>query len=285
MASYPGYRKNAARVMGDAVKIVDRLQNTDVTLTGLMAEYRCGHGLLMRVIRSIISKRKWLAIRKRKLAKGGVKTRFEPGHVPANKGKKIKSHPNSVKTQFKPGSLRGRAARRWRPVGTIVIRHDKPAKRLRERKRKGGGKFQGKPRRRIKTKDDGRLQDRWIPLARHLWQEQYGPVPDGRFVAHLDGDALNDDIANLCLVDHAMSLRLQQKRDPGMRKRAGRSLSKLNRHKRLSRRAKGSQRAKSIWWECNACRFEFHQKYPPSRCPKCGCGGFEQIKQYKERAG
>ena len=267
MGTYPGYRENKARLEADVDKIVDRLQNTDITATQLRAEYRCGHPLMLRVILSKISKRKWAAIRKRKLTQGTAKspTRFQPGIVPWNKGRKIKPHPNSVKTQFKKGELRGAAARKWRPIGAITIRHDKAPKRRRHRKRSGGGKFQGKPRRWIKIKDEGRIQDMHIPLARHLWQKQYGPVPDGKFVIHLDGDTLNDDISNLCIVDHATSIKLTRHRDPEMEKvRLKRMRTKTPaKMKTHIAKQKNKERGELVaWWECSACGFEYHKKDP-----------------------
>jgi hypothetical protein len=58
----------------------------------------------------------------------------------------------------------------------------------------------------IKVRDDGPSQNRYIPLARWLWERDHGPVPAGRFVAHADGDAMNDSLANLVLTTHRAAL-------------------------------------------------------------------------------
>lgn len=51
----------------------------------------------------------------------------------------------------------------------------------------------------IKVATSGTPAQRWRPYSRWLWEQHNGPVPDGKLVIHLDGDRLNDDLANLAL--------------------------------------------------------------------------------------
>ena len=41
---------------------------------------------------------------------------------------------------------------------------------------------------------------KWMSLARYNWQQVHGEIPKNMCVFKLDGDRLNDDISNLCLV-------------------------------------------------------------------------------------
>jgi hypothetical protein len=41
---------------------------------------------------------------------------------------------------------------------------------------------------------------KWMSLARYNWQQVHGTIPKNMCVFKLDGDRLNDDISNLCLV-------------------------------------------------------------------------------------
>jgi len=116
----------------------------------------------------------------------------------------------SARTQFKPNQIRGNAARRWRAVGSIVIRN----------KALGPTRF-------IKVRDGGNGNARYTTYARWLWQRTHGPIPPGMLVVHADGNSMNDAIENLRLVDRRGHLELLVARDPGMeirrRQRAGES--------------------------------------------------------------
>lgn len=59
----------------------------------------------------------------------------------------------------------------------------------------------------------------WIPLSRWLWERERGPVPDGCYVGHIDGDPKNDSLENLCLRSRAEAARVAVSRCDG-RKRA-----------------------------------------------------------------
>jgi hypothetical protein len=64
------------------------------------------------------------------------------------------------------------------PLGTVRVRGNPPV-------------------RYIKVATAGPAQRRWMRYARWLWEQEHGPVPAGMRIAHLDGDTLNDDPANL----------------------------------------------------------------------------------------
>lgn len=284
MGTYRGYRGNANRVMADASKIAKRLRKTSVTLTSLIKEYRCAYETMMRAIRSQISLWEWNKIRHEHLVRGNVKSRFQKGYPPWNKGLHYNPGGRSVETRFKKGHFSGQAARNWRPVRTITIRYDKPPKRLRNRKRKEGmPPWRGKPRRWIKVKDDGRPQDRWVSYARYLWQQQYGPVPTGYFIVHIDGDQMNDCLENLTVVDRRRHLALQMKRDPGhlvrCRTAAGKATRQRHETNRQKRRLYGPQQ---IIFECPACGAEYRGKKAPQRRRGTGVAMPALLEGYQE---
>jgi hypothetical protein len=219
-AGKPMYRGNVDKVKTDAEKIAKRLRETDVTLKELIKEYRTGYQATIEAILSQMSETEWHKIRKKRLARGGKNTRFKKGHKAWNKGIPFNAGGRSVETRFKKGHIRGAAAQNYKTVGMITIRHDKPPKRLRRRKRKAGmPPWRGKERRWIKVKDNGPYSRRWIPYARYLWEKEHGPVPKGFFVVHKDGDQMNDCAENLTLVDNKRHVAMQMKRDPGHEKR------------------------------------------------------------------
>ena len=270
---------NYDKIMADSPEIAELLRSGQATVTSLMKKYHCAHETLMRVIFTQIPMDEWLAIVKRNLAAGGKKHRFKKGHQAWNKGRKGISYPGSKATQFKKGSIRGNAARKYRPIGSITIRNDK-----------SGNKY-----RYIKIRDDGPPQKRCVPLAKYRWEEVNGPVPKGMFVVHKDGDTLNDDPSNMVAVDRKGHPRLQQSRDPGIvvKMRKGAALANKSRstnNKRITsikaawskRKAKASQ---AVIWECPICGGEFLQEDRPSRCPKCGSLAIEPKQNRLEYVG
>lgn len=127
---------------------------------------------------------------------------FRKGNVPWNKD--MKGIHLSPETEFKKGSLHGQAARNWKAVGKVTTRRDKT----------------GQHRRWIKIRDVScGGYGNWIPLARHLYKWQKGPIPRGHFVVHADGNCLNDDLANLMLMDHKHLFAWQKTVRPKMEER------------------------------------------------------------------
>lgn len=128
------------------------------------------------------------------------RTEFQPG----NKiGPRIRKGQHlSTATEWKRGHLSGKAARLYRGVGQVTVRND-----------------HGQKVRHIKVRNDGPPRYRWMPLARYLWQLQRGPIPTEHCVVHLDGDSMNDDLANLALVSRREWVDLQRKLFPRMEER------------------------------------------------------------------
>jgi rubrerythrin len=248
----------------------------------------------MKAILTQISRREYLNLRKCKLAQGGIKTRFQKGHVPANKGKK--GIHMSPATEFKKGHVPAN----HKPVGTILVRNDNCGKKFRW----------------IKIEEP----KTWIPYARHVWISLNGPIPEGFFVIHKSTDTLDDSPSNLKLVDRAGHIAMMKKRTPGWKKKAIRSYKKTVRRrrrekaKREKRLARIKKRAEAIerkrvaaaerqaqrdhqdrivfeeckrqlqgpmvsWWECTGCGFESHSEIPQLPCPKCNSLEYERIEQ------
>ena len=153
---------------------------------------------------------------------------FKPGHVPWSKGKKgLAIHPSQRKTLFKKGDIRGRAARRYRFVGKITVRRDKT----------------GFDRRWIKVSDNGRPQDRWVPLARYLYEREHGPVPPGCFVVHSNGDTLDDGLDNLLLMNREDQAAWQSSVRPGMEAKRRAATSKVTKQRWAVYRARKAKAA------------------------------------------
>ncbi len=100
-----------------------------------------------------------------------VASRFQPGHARSwNKGTKGVSglHPNTRRAQFKPGR-RPEEARNYQPIGTVRVNVDGMLER--------------------KVTDDQSIAPvrRWVSVARLVWAEQVGPIPDGHLVVFKPG--------------------------------------------------------------------------------------------------
>jgi hypothetical protein len=85
------------------------------------------------------------------------------------------------------------------PVGSI---------RLRRRRRASGRVYEV---RFIKSRFKG--PNRWIPLAKHTWEKTHGPVPSGMRVVHADGNTLNDNPSNYCLMTAGEVIKLYHRLD------------------------------------------------------------------------
>lgn len=97
--------------------------------------------------------------------------RFKKGHVPANKGKHIsEEHRKAIQgTMFKKGVK----PPNYKPIGSTKMR-------------------------------DGYLMIKdakgWVYHHTVVWEENYGAVPEGYMIRHLDGDPANDNLDNLMLL-------------------------------------------------------------------------------------
>lgn len=111
----------------------------------------------------------------------GAATRFQKGHVPANKGLRRPGYgPGRMRdTQFRKGERHGVAAARWVPIGTL--------------RENGDGYIDMK----VREAPGARA---WRALHRILWEDAHGPVPAGHAVCFRNGDRLDVELANLDLV-------------------------------------------------------------------------------------
>ncbi len=112
----------------------------------------------------------------------GMETNFKPGH--------------HSRTEYKPGQIRGSAARRYAPVGTIRL--------WTSRTRQGRV-----PRYYVMKVDDepNAAARNWKALAIVNWEKAHGPLPEGWSVIHKDGNNLNDQLENLQAIPRSERLR------------------------------------------------------------------------------
>jgi len=276
----PRLKGNQERLASDAESIVNRLLTTSTTVTQIARQYHVATEAVCRLYAEHTTAQQRRQARIRKLSYTG-KGRFPKGHAPWNKG--VKGIRLSPATEFKPGCIRGRAARLYRGLGAITIRRDKPSRRLRGRNRKAGmPPWPRKKRRYIKIADDGRPQDRWIPYARYVYEQAHGPILGGMSVVHLDGDTMNDSLANLRAVPRRLLPTVARTLHPAMETNR---IASVRRARKYNRRVRGCRRRAEqlrgdteLVWHCTACGHGEHKANAPSRCIKCGGGSFEQIK-------
>lgn len=102
----------------------------------------------------------------------GYDTRFRAGEKPWITGRRFPGRTNSG--VFKKGHEPTNRV----PVGTVVTRSEYKW---------------------IKVKE-GKIPDGWQPYHRYLWEQAYGPVPEGMVVTFKDGNTMNCCIENLMLI-------------------------------------------------------------------------------------
>jgi hypothetical protein len=105
----------------------------------------------------------------------GRDTRFHPGQVPPNKGKKGYCHPGSEKGWFKPGNT----PHNWHPVGTEVMGEDGYIK--------------------VKTRNP----KTWKFKHRLIWEKANGKIPSGGVIIFADGNRRNFRLNNLLLISRS----------------------------------------------------------------------------------
>jgi hypothetical protein len=126
----------------------------------------------------------------------GATTRYAKGNVPANKGLRRPGYgPGRMReTQFKNGNRTGAANRNWKPVGSIRP-DDEGYLRIKVREHQPG-----EPNGFGNTKI-------WPLLQRHIWEQHFGPIPEGHNIVFRDGNRKNCDIANLEMISRAELMR------------------------------------------------------------------------------
>ena len=145
-------------------------------------------------------------LQNRRLALSGTKSRWQPGHIPYNKGKKMSSevYAKVQGTMYKPGNKPFNT----REPNATSIRYDKT----------------GRPYSYTKVKDS-----QWVLTHRLLWQSIHGEIPKGHVVRFKDGNNLNIHITNLeCIPMKENAVRNSIHRFPGEMQTVIRLKSKLN---------------------------------------------------------
>lgn len=121
----------------------------------------------------------------RKRINTGLTGRFEKGHIPFNKGRKMPAeiYAKAAPTMFKKGQLpaqtRPIGAECWRDDGYLWVKVAQPNK--------------------------------WRLKHRVIWETTNGPIPDGHKNIFADGNRSNFDINNLICVSAAELARLNQR--------------------------------------------------------------------------
>ena len=120
----------------------------------------------------------------KKLAEVGRRYRFKKGHVPANKGSKMSP---AVRERIKHTWFKkGHEPYNTKHDGYISIRkdsHGRPYAHIRLSK----GKFD--------------------LLHRHIWQQHYGPVPEGKIIVFKNGSTYDFRIENLEMITQEENMR------------------------------------------------------------------------------
>lgn len=117
----------------------------------------------------------------------GDETKFQKGQTPWNKGIHFDPGGRSATTRFKPGTLNGKAAQLLQPVGAERVTDDG----IRQRK----------------VTDEGPPHRRWKSVHSLMWEEAYGPIPQGHLVVFRDRNPNNLTLDNLELVSRAENMR------------------------------------------------------------------------------
>ena len=146
--------------------------------------------LVNREFHTNLDCRQLRAYKKNHCLRSGIDSRFSPGGVSYNKGRKWSEYMSpegqerSRATCFKPGTH----PHTYLPIGTERVR------------------------------DDGYLwrkvaePNRWRQVHLILWTESHGPIPKGMRVTFRDNDRSNISLGNLTLVSTGVNLILNHKR-------------------------------------------------------------------------
>jgi hypothetical protein len=129
----------------------------------------------------------------------GVRTRFQKGGVPANKGLRRPGwsvgRGRMQETQFKKGERRGVAATNWRPIGTIATDSE------------GYQRIKVREARPCEAYGFGNVRV-WPLLQRHLWAAAHGAIPPGHVIVFKDGNRAHCRLENLdCITRRALMAR------------------------------------------------------------------------------
>lgn len=140
--------------------------------------YRIAHK--MEVKKSPEFQAELLRIESERIKRVGAKTRFKPGNVSLNKGKKMRAevYEKAKDTMFKSGHK----PHNTKPIGAEVITIDGYIK--------------------VKIANPST----WELKHRLIWQEANGPIPRGYNVQFRDGNTTNTNIDNLYLISRSQQI-------------------------------------------------------------------------------
>lgn len=159
------------------------------------------------------------AYKKNHKIKSNLDYKFQKGHIPDNKGKKMseQQYEKCKGTMFQKGNVPINQMR----VGECTHTTD-------------GYLIK-------KVQMQGSQRERFVFVHRETWEQHNGPVPAGKMIGFLDGNKDNCDISNLVLLDNQENLELNRSnlrfQDPEKTK-VGLAIVKLNRsiHEKTKRR-------------------------------------------------
>lgn len=113
----------------------------------------------------------------------GLTGRFEPGHIPENKGKKMppEAYEKCAPTMFQ----KGQSPVNHKPVGTAVRNNAKKKQKYVYEK----------------------VAEPNVWRLKHVleWERHNGPVPKGKMIIFADGNPLNTDISNLVMISQSQN--------------------------------------------------------------------------------
>lgn len=62
-----------------------------------------------------------------------------------------------------------------------------------------------------------KIDGKWYRKNRVIWEKEYGPIPEGKFLFYRDGNKENCTLENLIMVDNAVSIDMTRKDSHGTR--------------------------------------------------------------------
>jgi hypothetical protein len=136
-------------------------------------------------------------LRKGQTRPGTERTQFPKGHVPANKGLRRPGWfaGRMRETQFQKGARSGKAAKNWRPIGTVQP-DSGGYLRIKVREAVYGAEPTGFGNSRV-----------WPMYNRYVWEQHNGLIPPKHLVVFRDRDRGNCSIENLELISMAENVR------------------------------------------------------------------------------
>lgn len=99
----------------------------------------------------------------------------------------------------------------------------------------------------VKVSHHGQKRQRWRPLARHWWEHNVGPIPDGHQVCYRDGNSLNDSPPNLVLAREDR-IRLILSRSPARNRRSNRQRAAVARSNQSRARIANAVLRPDAWY-------------------------------------